>query len=88
VRKQDAFGRLSVTLSGASGKIARAVTRAPFNWVRVRSDGPWGEAKADRGAGAVFLLDRVSENEPPPAPRRDRPERSMAASPRWSGSGG
>ncbi len=53
VQKRDARGRLKVVA-------ARAETAAPFNYVRVRSDGPWGEAKGTRGAVAIPLLRRKS----------------------------
>jgi len=50
LRKRDAFGRLRVTLFRDGDPIARAETAAPYNHVRVRSAGPWGEAAASRGA--------------------------------------
>lgn len=53
VRKRDAFGRLIVTLYRDGRAIVGAETAAPFNHVRVRSDGPWGKARASRGAIAV-----------------------------------
>lgn len=50
LRKRDAFGRLRVTLYRDGAAVARAETAAPYNHVRVRSAGPWGEAAASRGA--------------------------------------
>ncbi len=60
VQKRDNRGRLKVALLRDSSLIARAETAAPFNNVRVRSDGPWGEAKGTRGAVAIPLLRRKS----------------------------
>jgi hypothetical protein len=53
LRKRDAFGRLIVALRRDGRPVARVETAAPYNYVRVRSDGPWGEARAIRGAVAV-----------------------------------
>jgi len=53
LRKRDAFGHLIVTLLQDGHPIVRAETAAPYNHVRVRSDGPWGKARASRGAIAV-----------------------------------
>ena len=60
VQKRDARGRLKVALLRDSSLIASAETAAPFNYVRVRSDGPWGEAKGTRGAVPIPLLRRKS----------------------------
>lgn len=53
LRKRDAFGRLIVTLFQYGRPLVRAETAAPYNHVRVRSNGPWGRARASRGAIAV-----------------------------------
>lgn len=55
VRKADASGRLRVTLLVKEVPVAAAETRAAFNCVRVRSDGPWGPAQAIRGSVALVL---------------------------------
>ncbi len=49
VRKEDFFGRLRVALQEQGRVIAYAKTTAPFNYVRVRSAGPWGPASGIRG---------------------------------------
>jgi hypothetical protein len=43
-QKRDLRGRLRVRLLFDRETLAAAETRAAFNWVRVRSDGPWGQA--------------------------------------------
>ncbi len=60
VQKWDAIGRLTVTLSSDRDVVAHATTAAFFNWVRVRSDGPWGEARGLRGDQRIlrFRLER------------------------------
>lgn len=60
VQKRDNRGRLEVALLRERSLIASAATAAPFNYVRVRSDGPWGNAKGTRGAVAIPLLRRKS----------------------------
>ncbi len=54
IQKLDDIGRLTVTLSADDEIIASKSTAAPFNWIRVRSDGPWGRAKATRGTQRIF----------------------------------
>ena len=49
VQKWDARGRLRVSLIRGNRVIARRETAAAYNWVRVRTDGPWGEARSLRG---------------------------------------
>lgn len=49
VQKWDAQGRLRVQLLRGIRHVARATTAAAFNWVKVRSSGPWGKARAVRG---------------------------------------
>jgi hypothetical protein len=44
IQKRDAQGRLRARLYLDDRALAVASTRASFNWVRVRSDGPWGQA--------------------------------------------
>lgn len=73
VEKTDAFGRLIVALSLGSELLARAQTRAAFNYVQVRSDGPWGEARGLRGRVGLLV--------PKPAPTAPRP-RSLGLPPR------
>lgn len=73
VRKADAAGRLRVTLHFGESPPVSAQTRAAFNWVRLRSDGPWGEAGGWRGTVGLFV---------PRAPDMPRPERSIDSLPR------
>lgn len=49
VQKWDAWGSLRVRLTSGGKVIAAARTRAPYNWIRVRSAGPWGRAGSQRG---------------------------------------
>ncbi len=69
VRKTDAFGRLTATLSDAGHVVARQGTRAAFNFVRVRSNGPWGSARGQRGAVRLLLVDRAKPWGPARAPQ-------------------
>ena len=54
VRKWDARGRFVAVLLRAGRTIADARTSAPYNLLRVRSEGPWGAALAERDRGALF----------------------------------
>ncbi len=58
IQKWEAWGLLRVRLTSGGRVIARARTGAPYNWVRVRSAGPWGRAKGQRGAISAFLRRR------------------------------
>lgn len=58
IQKWDAFGRLKVKLFMDDELIARADTAAAFNWVTVRSAGPWGRPAAVRGANPLFSIRR------------------------------
>ncbi len=57
VRKEDVVGRLTAQLI-AGGRVIAAATTATFHGVvEVRSDGPWGKARArrvKRGAGSFM----------------------------------
>jgi hypothetical protein len=53
VQKWDARGRLRVFLREDSTIIAFAETAAAYNYVTVRTDGPWGKAAGLRG-GIAF----------------------------------
>jgi hypothetical protein len=50
VLKMDALGHLRARLYKSDSLIASRQTTAPFNYVRVRSDGPWGGSRASRGS--------------------------------------
>ena len=76
VRKGDAFGRLTVRLYQDDRIVAARTTAAAFNYVRVRSDGPWGPARATRGG--VGLL-AVPEGRGGPR-RATRPQRTIVPS--------
>lgn len=49
VQKWDSIGRLNVRLYDDEALVAHQTTGAPYNYLRVRSDGPWGAAAAVRG---------------------------------------
>ena len=49
IRKRDIAGRLTAELSQGPDFSVRATTSVPFNRVRVRSDGPWGQARGGAG---------------------------------------
>lgn len=49
IQKWEARGLLRVRLTSGGKVIAAARTRAPYNWVRVQSAGPWGRAESQRG---------------------------------------
>ncbi len=49
VQKRDSFGRLSVRLLADGRLVAATETAAAYDYVRVRSAGPWGKARASRG---------------------------------------
>lgn len=55
VRKTDAFGRLEVALRVERQTVAAARTTAAYNWVRVRSAGPWGGAAGWRGSVGLVI---------------------------------
>lgn len=69
VRKWDSFGRLRVRLFQEDRLIARKGTAAPFNHVRVRSAGPWGGARATRGAIRIIDTRSRGTETPETAPR-------------------
>ena len=66
VQKMDPFGRLEVKLLSDHAPIAEADTAASFNWVRVRSDGPWGRALGLRGHQPLILFGPGPEGARPP----------------------
>ena len=68
VQKMDSFGRLKVALITGGRTVAKAETAATFNWVRIRSDGPWGAARGIRGHQRAIEF-------PTPAPRPIPPRR-------------
>lgn len=55
VRKLDARGRLEVALRRGGRTIASARTSAPYNHVKVRGDGPWGDARGVRGTTRLLV---------------------------------
>ena len=58
VSKQDARGRLEVRLTSGRNLVAQAETAAAYNYVRVRSAGPWGQAAGTRGAIPLARVQR------------------------------
>jgi hypothetical protein len=59
ISKQDARGRLDARLSNQTGTLAKALTTAPFNFVRLRSAGPWGRARGTRGAIPLVRIQKT-----------------------------
>lgn len=53
VQKWQSRGRLEVTLWRGGELIVANETSGPFNFVRVRTDGPWGEARSSRGGVGI-----------------------------------
>ncbi len=49
VQKWDAFGRMNARLYDDEVLVAQQTTAAAFNFLRLRSDGPWGAAASVRG---------------------------------------
>lgn len=56
VQKFDALGRLKVRLYANGKRVAAATTAAPYNWVGVRGDGPWGRASGWRGNQRLAII--------------------------------
>ncbi|MEE8516459.1 MAG: SH3 domain-containing protein [Alphaproteobacteria bacterium] len=54
IQKWEAWGLLRVRLTSGGKVIAAARTRAPFNWIRVQSAGPWGWAESQRGVKSAI----------------------------------
>ncbi len=63
IRKNDFFGRMRIRLSRAGELLAGKQINGPFNQIWIRSDGPWGPARAILRGGLV-----IRERPPPPAP--------------------
>jgi len=59
ISKRDARGRLDARLSNQTGTLAKALTAAPYNVVRVRSAGPWGRARGTRGAIPLVKIQKT-----------------------------
>lgn len=53
VRKWDYFGRMTTRLSRGERVLAELTTSGPFNLIWIRSDGPWGPARALLRGGLV-----------------------------------
>lgn len=69
LRKRDSFGRLQARLYENGILIAARGTRAAFNHVRLRSDGPWGAAGSRRGTTPLVTFPNLQKNKkivPPP----------------------
>ena len=49
LRKSDSFGRVLVVLQQDGRPVAQAETSVAYDWVEVRSAGPWGRASGIRG---------------------------------------
>jgi hypothetical protein len=56
VQKWQSRGRLEVALWRGGELIVANETSGPFNFVRVRTDGPWGEARSSRGGVGVPVI--------------------------------
>ena len=68
VQKWDARGRLRVNLMRGNKTVATAETAAAFNWVRVRSDGPWGRQGGRRGLVRTPILTKRGGARPTNSP--------------------
>ena len=80
VQKWDARGRLRVALIQGRRVIARRETAAAYNWVRVRTDGPWGSARSERGNQRGFST-LVPVNPPASPPVASPPVLEIRPSP-------
>ena len=69
VSKRDARGRLEVRLTSGSSLIAEAETSAAYNYVRVRSAGPWGKAAGTRGTIPLARVQRSGPGQTVPSLR-------------------
>ena len=49
LRKTDPFGRVMISLQQDGRLVAQAETAVAYDWVEVRSAGPWGRASGVRG---------------------------------------
>ena len=58
LKKLDAFGRLKAAILRDGRKLAEAETAAAYNYIDVRSSGPWGKARAVRGNVAIVRSGR------------------------------
>ena len=56
IQKWDVQGRLKVKLLKGRRVVARSETAAAFNWVRVRTSGPWGKARGKRGTQGRIVI--------------------------------
>jgi len=56
LRKFDPFGRIQVFLHQDGRPVAQAETTVAFDWVEVRSAGPWGRASGFRGDPKALRL--------------------------------
>jgi hypothetical protein len=54
VKKRDSLGNMQVELYQDGEVVAWGFTNAPYNFIRVRTAGPWGGAAARKGGGQVF----------------------------------
>jgi hypothetical protein len=53
LKKLDAFGRLEAAIIQNGRRIVDVRTAAAYNYIEVRSSGPWGKARAVRGNVAI-----------------------------------
>ena len=64
VQKWDSFGRLRARLSIGQERLVTRSTRAPFNFVRVRTAGPWGSGGGAIGNIPTFRVKRPVDKSP------------------------
>lgn len=57
VRKWDFFGRMRTRLYRGGRIVAELATSGPFNLIWIRSDGPWGPARAQLRGGLAIESD-------------------------------
>jgi hypothetical protein len=58
VQKWESWGRLEVAMWRGGELIVANETSGPFNFVRVRTDGPWGDAGSSRGSAGIPVIRR------------------------------
>ena len=85
VQKFDALGRLKARLYANGKRVAYATTAAPYNWVGVRGEGPWGRASGWRGNQRLVVI-RDAEVPGAARPRGPVPPLSGPIVPPLSGS--
>ncbi|MDX1402361.1 MAG: hypothetical protein R3245_10595, partial [Kiloniellales bacterium] len=66
LKKLDPFGRLRGRVLRNGRQVSAAETAAAFNYIDVRTDGPWGEAWGRRGQVGIVKPNASDANRPIP----------------------